>query len=330
MPAIRSLRRFQAGIETTRGTPTEATRVLRGSVKLTEQRTTYRPEYPFGARATTGGVGVIVQQATQVEVDTDLTPEEVLWPLLCGLRGSVTPTGTTPKIWTFEPSLGSADEATINTMTIEYADTDGGANQYLVGASYVVATKISISVQPGEVAKLKWSGIGRARQAITPTPGLSGYSPRSLLPGSLWSVTWDSSWAALGTTTLSTTIRSAEIEIETGWDADYLLDARPTLDYSALKPGLVKATAKLSLEVNAVAAGRITAWRSNSPAFVRLAGAADANHSVQIDLSARLGDDLSIGEDGDVVTCDLTLEGVLDTTSGKMLSIVCKNDLAAV
>lgn len=328
MPAIPSLRRLQAAIETTRGTHAPATRVLRGSPKFSEQRTTYRSEYPAGVRATVGGVGVVVQRATTIDVETELTTEEVLWPLTCGLR-TVTPTGTGPYTWTFEPAL-TADDSTISTMSLEYADSDGVTNHYLGGAEYVVVGKIGISAAPGEVAKLTWSGFGRARSATTPAAGAAPYAARTMIPGGLWSVYWDSTWAGLGGTLLSGVIRSAEVEIETGWQPDYLLDNRANLDFSALRPGPVTVSAKLSMELNAVAAARISAWRANSPAFVRLIGAANANNSVQIDLSARLGDDLTLGEGDGVVTCDMSLEGVYDETSQKLLVVTVKNGIGAL
>jgi hypothetical protein len=326
MPAIDQLRRFQVGRETTAGTAVAATRLLRGGAKLSEQRTTYRSQYPHGVRGTVGGVGVIVQRATTWDIETEASTEEILWPLLTGLR-SVTPTGSGPYTWAVEPDLGSASPSSIATMSIEFVESDGATNHYVAGAAYCVTQKVGLSVSPTEVAKLKYSGFGRARQAITPA-NATPYSSRTLIPGGLFRVWWDSTWAAIGTTLLTTTVRSAELEIETGWEPDYTLDARSDLDFGLLKPGPVKASLKLDMLLDAVGAARIANWRANSPAFVRLAGAVDANNSIQVDLSARLGDDLSLGSDGGVVTVSLSLEGVYDPTGQKLIVVTVTNNIA--
>jgi hypothetical protein len=326
MPAIEHLRRFQVGRETTPGTAVAATRLLRGNATLSEQRTTYRSEYPHGVRGTVGGVGVIVQRATTWDVETEASTEEILWPLLTGLR-SVTPTGSGPYTWTFEPDVGSASPASIATMSVEYVDADGVANHYVAGAAHCVTQKIGLSVSPTEIARLKYSGFGRARQAITPA-NATPYASRTLIPGGLFRVWWDATWASLGTTLLTTTVRSAELEIETGWEPDYTLDARSDLDFSLLRPGPVKASLKLDMLLDSVSAARIANWRANSPAFVRLQGAVDASNSIQVDLSARLGDDLSLGSDGGAVTVSLSLEGVYDPTSEKLVVVTVKNGIA--
>lgn len=329
MPAIRPLRRLQIGIETTPGTAVAATRVLRGAGRLTEKRETYRTEHLHGVRAPAGGAGVIARRWTEWEWESELTLEEVGWWLQSGIR-SVTPTGSAdPYTWTWEPALASGG-LTVSTLSLEFAESDGTSNQYTAAAAFGVTTELGIEVKPEGVATVKASGQARARQATAPSGTASPAANRTMLPGPLWTVWWDASWANLGTTQLSGTVRSAKVAVKTGWEPAWTLDGRADLDWTHQSPGMVTAEMELTLELDAVAAARIANWRANDLAFVRLAAEPSANRSFRFDLAGRLDDDLSFGEEGEVTTVSLKLGGVYDPASQKLLSIQVKNGEASL
>jgi hypothetical protein len=307
------------GRETTRGTLAAATRVLRGQGSIQEERVTFRSEAPHGVRVRGGSTGVIVKRGTSWKYDSDLSLEELLWFLTTGVA-SVTPTGSGPYTWAFAPALGSALESQIGTMTIEYVETDGSVNQYVAGCAYAVTQELSIEAQPGEVTRLSASGIAQARQSVTPSSTATPYSPRTTVPGSLWEVYWDGTWAGRGTTKLGS-VTNMSFDLKTGWDADWTLEGRSSLDWARLRPGVIEATCKLTVELDAIGAARIADWRADTPAAVRLKAAPSANASIQIDLWGRLQDDLSLGEDGEVTTVDLTLEAFYDPSQAGVLAI---------
>lgn len=320
MAAIRPLRRFQVGLEATRGTPVAPTRLLRGSGRLTEVRTTYRTEHPYGVRARGGGAGVIVQRSSEWEYESELSLEELRWFLGTGLAWPVVTGSADPYTWTYTPQLGSAAEGQIATMTVEFVESDGATNHYVARAAYGVTKEIAISAEPDGITTLRASGIARSRTDVAPaTP--AAYASRTTVPGALWQVYWDPSWASVGTTQLQGTVRSMEITITTGWDAGWTLDGRSGLDWTHLVPGLVEAKVSLTLELDAVAAGRISAWRSNDEVAVRMAAQAASGRSIQMDLNARLADELDWGEDGEVTTVGIELEGVA-TSAGDLLAVV--------
>lgn len=324
MPAIRPLRKLQVALETTPGTPVAATRVLRGAGRLTEKRETYRTEYPHGVRAAAGGAGVITRQWTEWEWESELALEEVGWWLQSGIR-QITPTGSSdPYTWTWEPDLGSAG-LSVQTISLEYVESDGTTNHYTAAAAYGVTTQVSFDVGTEKVASVKASGQARARQSTAPSTSAAPVSSRTLLPGPLFKVWWDNSWTSLGTTQLAGVVREAKVEIKTGWEPAWTLDGRADLDWTHPQPGLIDVSVDLTMELDAVGAARIANWRANDLAFVRLAAAPSANREFRLDLSARLGDDLSFGEEGEVTTVSLKLGGVYDATSQKLLSIQVKN-----
>lgn len=90
--AIQQLNKFQIGRESTKGTLVAATRLLPGKGTLREEQDFYRSPYPAGVRSNVGGAGVITRKGFGVAWETELTAEDVLWPLLTGVRGQVTPT----------------------------------------------------------------------------------------------------------------------------------------------------------------------------------------------------------------------------------------------
>jgi hypothetical protein len=329
MPAIRPLRKLQVALETTPGTPVPATRVLRGSGRLTEKREAYRTEYPYGVRAPAGGAGVITRRWTEWEWESELALEEVGWWLQSGIRQS-TPTGSSdPYTWTWEPSLGSAG-LSVQTLSLEYLESDGTTNHYTAVAAYGVTTQVSFEVSTEKVATLKAAGQARARQATAPSASATPAAARTLLPGAMFKVWWDTSWTAIGTTQLTGVVRDAKVELKTGWEPAWTLDGRADLDWTQPQPGMLDVSAELTLELDAVAAARIANWRANDLAYVRLAAAPSANREFRLDLAARLDDDLSFGEEGEVTTVALKLAGVYDPASQKLVSIQVKNGSASL
>ena len=130
--AIRPLDKLQFGIEvvSTKGTLVAATRLIRANATLAEEMDFYRSDYPQGIRANVGGAGSIMRKGIALDVETDLTAEEILWPLMTGVLGSVSPTGAgNAKTWTFTPELTTA-VTTIQSATVEMLHSDGSTNHY--------------------------------------------------------------------------------------------------------------------------------------------------------------------------------------------------------
>lgn len=90
--AIYPLNKIQLGIESAKGTLVAATRLIQCDGEAMEEQDFYRSGYPQGVRANAGGAGVITRKGFGIKIATELTAEEILWPLLTGVRGAVAPT----------------------------------------------------------------------------------------------------------------------------------------------------------------------------------------------------------------------------------------------
>ena len=299
---------------------------------FTEEQDFYRPNYPRGQRATVGGAGVVTRQGTLITLESDLSPEDILWPLHCGIVGNQTPTVGPPKVWTFTPVLTAWP--TLDSATIELVLGDGATNHYAREFGYALCRSMDFRWSVNEVAKLKTEWIARATQTSTPTAALTLYTGRESLVSNLLSVYRDTTWAGLGGTQLTGLIRSASLKVNTGLDADYTLDGRSDKDFTQHKVAAgLGGTLSLVLEFDSTGAARsFTDYRSNLIEYIRLknVGATAANSIVQIDGAFRFTSPPSLSYDGEVVLVSCDMEAVYDDTGSKIFVFTITNSTAAL
>lgn len=335
--AIRSLSKVQVGIETTKGTLVPATRVLAGNWSWSEEQEFYRAPYPAGIRANVGGAGVILRKGMTLDAEMDLSAEQILWPLLTGIKGAVTGqvTDTSAYTYTFAPEL-TTGIPTLDTLTAEMILGDGSTNHYAREAGYGVCRSFKLAWAFNQVAKLNAQWFLRAGQTSTPTGSLVTYTTLEPLVANLLAVYLDTTWAGLGGTQLTGIVRSADLDVVTGHEPDYTLDARSDKDFTIHKVGPVRATLNLTMEMDAVGAARVANFRANDVVFIRLkntgtlAGAATAYRTVQVDGAYRFTGPPSFSEDGEQVLVAMSLESVYDSTGAKSLEFTAINKLSAV
>lgn len=331
--AIRPFEAVQIGKETVAGTRVAATRKLVGAGLLKEEVDRYYSSYPRGLRATVGGMGVTLRRGTVFTMETELNAEEILWPLSMGVKGGVTPVGAgADKTWTFTPTLNVLP--TLDTATIEFAESDGSTNQIYTEAGYCLSTGFKCDWPLNGVAKLSWTGFGRARQTDTITPAMVPYPTREELVSPNLLVYADNTYAGMGGTLLSAVVRSATFECMTNHAPDYTADARADLDFTSVKFGNLAGKLSLVLELNATAATEFANWRANTQRYIRLKSTGNAIgagfKTVQIDGSYRVVGTPTFSVDGDFELMTLELEAVYDATGGKILEFVIINGLATI
>lgn len=333
--AIKPLEKLQLGIETDKGTLVAATRVIVGENRLIEHRERYRSTHPRGVRATVGGAGVLTKQWCEVSVETELSAEQILWPLMTGIRGSVSgSSANNAYTYTFTPQL-TTGIITINSATVEFLESDGSTNHIASEAGYGMTESFRIEATPDDIATLSWTMFTRARQTTTPTGALTPYSTLEELPGSLLQLFLDTSWSGLGGTQLSGIWRSMSLEVTTGLMPDSPNDGRADKDFSKHLVNSLAARLSLTLELDAVGAARYQDFRDNDIVFIRLlftggaVGDADVK-TVQIDGAYRFVGDPTFPDDGDQKLVALELEAVYDPTGTKILEFVVINGLAAI
>lgn len=332
--SIWPLDKLQAGIETTAGTLVAATRIIQANAELVEQQEPYRSDYPQGVRANVGGLGAIMWKGATLECETDLNAEEVLWPLMTGVRGAVAAVGAgADKTWTFTPQL-TTGLVTVDTATIEYMHSDGTTNHYYGEFGHALTSQIGMEWTFNEPAKLNWSMFGRARQTGTATAALVVYPTREILASNSLALYKDTTWAGLGGTQVTGTTRSVTLDITTGMGPDYTLDARADKDFSTYNVGRLMATLEVVQEMNAAGAATFANYRANDAVYIRLKNTGSVVGSgvktVQVDGAYRFTDSPSFDRDGDVVTVTYNLESFYDATSTKTLEFVVINALTAI
>lgn len=308
-----------------------------GDHNFNEEQDYYRDNYPRGYRSNVGGAGIITRKGCAIDVQTELSAEDILWPLSTGVLGGVSPStsDTSAKTWSHNPQLTTAVQ-TVDSATVEYLEGDGTTNHYYAECGYALTESFKIDWAYNQAAKLSWKMFGRARQSDTPTGSLTPYSTREVLASNACGVYWDTSWAGLGGTQLQGILRSGSIEVKTGLGPDYTMDARTDVDMTGHKVGVISAVLNLVMELDATGAARITNWRANSLVFVRLknlgslAGAATVYRTVQIDGCYRFTAAPAKSDDGSQRLVAVSLESVLDTTSNKTLEFTAINKLASL
>ncbi len=335
--SIHPFDKLQVGIETTKGTLVAATRVLIGEHTMAEELDFYRSTYPAGVRANTGGAGTVLRRGTMIDVNTELTAEEILWALETGVKGGISPStvDTNARLWTYLPEL-TTGVPTIKTATVEMIRGDGVTNHYYGESGYGMCQSFKIDWAFNQIAKLNVKLFARARQTGTPTAALSAYSPRESLASNLLAIFWDTTYAGMGGTALTGLVRSGSLEVTTGYEPDYVLDGRADADFGLHKVGNIRARLSLVMEYDSVGAAKFALYRSNSIVYIRLRnngsliGAVSALRYVNIDGAYRFVSPPSFSHDGEQVLVSMELESVYDETGTKTLEFAAQNLLAAI
>lgn len=328
--AIRQFDKFQIGIESTKGDLVAATDQLIANWDVNEIIDREYADYPRGQRATVGGDGLIVRHHTELTLDMDLTPQEIIYLLSCGVRGSVSPSGGgDPYTWVFTPQLATA-VVTVQSMTVELVRGDGTSNHYARELGYVMVSNLGFNWAFNQKATMSATLFGRRVQTTTPTGSLTAIAGREELPAALLAVTIDDAWSGLGGTAFTGIVRSVNLDIDTGLRPDFTLDNRSDRDFSKHMAGATMGTIQMVLEMDAVGALEIADWRAGTRRYIRLKqNTSGGSHYIQFDLSVRLTG-VSHSDDGGQRLITLDGELVYDETGDDIYEITVLNALSAL
>jgi hypothetical protein len=227
--AVEDLRLHQWGKEAARGTLVAATsKIAIEGMDFEPLDSVDRPDLAKGLAIRTPGNETVITRGTRISVpETDLIYDQI-HNFLSSLKGGVTPTGANPYTWTFAPSL-TADPAP-DSWTLERRLSDG-TNNVDNRWGYCLFSELKFSYQLDR--PLRFSAQGFARR-VQPGPITAALAlPTIEIPPSPLAQAWiDSTWAALGTTLVSTQILKADVTIHTGLMPKLALDGRADLDFS--------------------------------------------------------------------------------------------------
>lgn len=317
-----AFRKIQLGEEGTEGSPVAATAILLAGEGATaglslENRISLIRRAPVSSLAAFGRQ-YLAQRAVGLRYDGDLTVEQVLYLLHMGVKGNVSPAGTSPYVWTFDKALTAAP--TLDSFTVEFGD-DTQAYE----ANGVLAEALEFSGAQGEPWRMGGDLFGWKRVATTFTPGL-GAPDVTPIPFSYTKLYIDATWAALGGNQLDAELLGASLSIP----GVYPKWRGGTLEPSAHGIEPSNATLELRLEFTSNIVTELANVEAGTERFIRLIAQTDANHIFQID-GCFTWDPATIfdADRGDNVV-PLTGLSMEDPTSSNELEIVVTNQVSTL
>lgn len=343
--AIKSATKIQVGKEATRGTAVAASR------RLVTPAATYRRQEAFehfeedmdGLLTRASRPPINTRNGTELEIGGfPLDFEQILLPLLSGVKGGVTPTspGTgDARLWTFKPSA-SADPAP-DTFTVEFEESDF-TNNAEMEAAYAFTSELEITGADEGTPEVRFVMTARKTADATKTGGLSlpALNPAA---NALWSVYVDDTWATLGDTRISGQVYGFTWKLSEFLRPGYYLDNRADLDFSKYEFG--RRRVELSLDVvhdpasSALVQTEEAHKAAGTPRFVRveITGPAFASPDGNLNRFVRLDGafthmDGSMEERGGdregLMSTQLSLQGIYDSTAAADFQVAVQNSLA--
>ena len=341
---IQPLTLIQVGKESTDGTAVAATRrVLTKSCTFRHLQTQELFEGQLSgvlSRAATSPV--LTREASQLEISTDLDFNQVLLPLLSGIKGGVTssiPGSGEARLWTFAPSQTAPS---VDPYTIEFVVDDGDAKQQME-APFGVTTSFEITGGTESLPQITWSMDARKSVQSTYTSGIA--LPAVKYASNLrWQMSLDTTWANLGTTNINGQVYGFTWSQSPLVAPQWYLQNRDALDWAGVEAQTRTTDLVIQATFDTGASNlyetEIAAKASGSKRFIqlRLLGAAFASpdngryHTIDLKGSFVHADDslqdLGADRDGNSVV-SLHLVSQYDSTSGQDVEYVVQNALAS-
>lgn len=159
-------KKWQAGLEATRGTAVAATRllyVLDGELSKNQPTLNYPEDSGDFIQSYENDLGLI--EAGGPIRDAKVTFEDLIFWLSLALKGGVTPSGIDPYTWAFVPSLATDD---LKAATFEWAD---GPNDWEM--PFGMVNSLTLRGTYNDIWKLSAELIGKDKVATTLTPSIA-------------------------------------------------------------------------------------------------------------------------------------------------------------
>lgn len=334
--AVKQLRRLQLAKESAHGTGVASTARLIGDFNMTDETEMVRPERDMGLLTPFVEAPVEAQKLALIPITTDLSYEQILYPLYAGVKGGVTGVEQNPGEgdykYTFTPPVAASPA--VDSFTMEYVERDGAADIEAFRSVYCICRSLGIRATMGaSLSEMVAEFVGRGITVVTPTadPGLP---TRTLIPGQLWTVKFATTFDGLGAASVLETVVSFDWNLDTGIREAFRLAG--STDFTDDKFGARLATLSLVLDlVAATETERASYFRTGATRYIRLEcqgaqiGAGD-NYTITIDGAYKCVDGPSPGDDDGQSTRELRYESVYDATAGKDIEISVTNALTAL
>lgn len=269
----------------------------------------------------------LVRKESQLSYTQDLTYEELPLVGLCGLANVAGSNSNANYTYTFTPGL-TAPKSLLSASFELFVD-DGSTKHYKTKFGYATVSHFVINIQYGQPAKLSVDWFGRAAQSLALPAAPSVLSGREIVISDLFSLYIDAGWASLGTTQKSGLVRSAKLDVSTGFMPDYTLDGRSDLDFTQLRAGQITGTFEITAEFNADAETERAAYAAETLRFISLEVAGSSGRQIKLQACVKYLETPAISEQDGLVVVTLVGRLRYDATSGDVLNIVATNKIAS-
>lgn len=322
-----TLRRMQYGKETVHGTAVAATRMLPVAVpQIKKDKTITYPREDAGVRAEAVRsylAGVLARDSFKF---TTLYYQYLPLLFSCGLKGGITATqqtaGQGDYLWAFVPAMDATSNAQ-ESITIERGDDD-----FMVETEYAMFETLKLSGEINQEGgdssmQAEVSFFGRQNTVASFTGGLS--IPTGLTPvnSKLAKLFIDTTWAGVGGTEKTNTLRAFDIEIITGLHPKFHGSGANTFDNHGEGPMAIMGA--FTFEGGANAAAIYSARDAQTLQVVRLSvegpqiGSGE-KHTLELDFSGTWEEVIPLASESNGNNLwTAVLHGHYDPTGGKLL-----------
>ena len=324
--AIHSLSEVAYGVESTPGQIVVADSGLvvdEGIAAYSEIEERQVLEAPRGVLAEVEDI--LTRKASELAYTQPLTFEEFPIVLLAGLGMSTS--GAGPYVHTSLPSM--TDPNSLSALSFEMFLTDGSTQHEKRKFAFGQCSEFTVELAFGQAARLSANWFGRAGLALASPATPSVLTGRELIPSELFSLFIDDAYANLGTTQISSIIRSATLRVDTGVRPNYSLDGRADLDFSGLLRGMIGVELDITAEFDANVALELADWRAGTARFISLEAAGSGTSEMKLQSALAYVEPPTFAEEDGLVVGNLRLRGRYDATSGNLFNAEVTNSIAA-
>ena len=344
--ALKAATQIAIGVETTPGTSVARTRRLltrSATFRIIDEQEAFEG-HMHGTLARALLDPLTVRTGTELELPLDVDFENILLPLLAGVKGDVTP--TTPgtgeaRLWTFTPSPTVV--VAPKTYSLEWVESDFAAAPTNLArlAAYGFCTEFELSGAINVAPTMTLRMVARKSAASTKTTIALPTLTRA--PSARWNLFLDTTWAGLGTTQKTGQVYGFTYKFGPYIFPQFYLDGRADADFvqHEFGPRVADLTLDVAIDTQAgsLPAAEMTAKDAKTKRFVelRLDGAAFVTPDTALARFIKLQgayhhaadslQDRGSDRDGNLVV-RMHLQSVYDATGAADVRFIIQNNLA--
>ena len=322
--ALLPLRRIQIGKEATPGTEVAASARLLGEGVLLEASQLIRPERDYGSLAGGHEAPVVVALESKLELTTDASYQQILYPLFT--IDEVSPTGAGPYVYIFDSPVAADPDGA--TFTLEGVAYDGAAIIEQFTAVYGFATEFGLSAAFGaNLTEMRSTWVAKSLTAKAPTAD-PGIPTRTLIPADKWTVKLADTQAGLtGASALAGIVNSFDLTLATAYRPKRRLNCDTEFVERGLK--MHQMTLRMTYDLIAGVETERVNFRAGTRRFIRLS-VGSGNEIIQIDMCGNILEPPTAGTEEENETREITYVSAYDSTWTKSWSVSVTNNLASL